>query len=89
MKNVSLKPLNIKVHHFLRKRISLFSGITVRKVSKYGVFSGPYFPAFGLNTGKYGPEETPYFDTFHAVLQAMKGQYCHNIEASQLIYTSN
>ena len=24
------------------------------KVSKYGVFSGPYFPAFGLNTERYG-----------------------------------
>ena len=23
------------------------------KVSKYGVFSGPYFPAFGLNTERY------------------------------------
>ena len=44
--------------------------ITVRKVSKYGVFSGLYFPAFGLNTenmeylskfspntGKYGTEK--------------------------------
>ena len=44
--------------------------ITAWKVSKYGVFSGPYFPTFGLNTkryfvslriftpnaGKYGPE---------------------------------
>ena len=29
-------------------------------MSKYGVISGP-------NTGKYGPEITPYFDTFHAV----------------------
>ena len=38
------------------------------KVSKYGVISGPYFPVFGLNTGKYGPEITPYLDTFHAVL---------------------
>ena len=47
------------------------------KVSKYGVFSGPYFPVFGLNTkiysvfipntGKYGPEKTPY-NTFHAVV---------------------
>ena len=47
-------------------------------VSKYGVFSGPYFPVFGLttpylsifspNTGKYGPEKTPYLDTFHAVI---------------------
>ena len=29
------------------------------KVSKYGIVSGPYFPVFGLNTGKYGPEITP------------------------------
>ena len=27
---------------------------TVWKVSKYGVFSGPYFPTFGLNTERYG-----------------------------------
>ena len=37
------------------------------KVIKYGVISGPYFPVFGLNTRKYGPEITPYSDTFHAV----------------------
>ena len=30
-------------------------------------FSGPYFPLFGLNTGKHGPEKTPYLDTFDAV----------------------
>ena len=30
-------------------------------------FSGPYFPAFRPNTGKYGPEKVPYLDTFHAV----------------------
>ena len=36
-------------------------------MSKYGVISGQYFPIFGLNTGKYGPEITPYLDTFHAV----------------------
>ena len=37
------------------------------KACKYGVISGPYFPIFGLNTGKYGQEITPYLDTFHAV----------------------
>ena len=37
-------------------------------MSKYGVISGPYFPVFGLNTGKYGLEITPYFGTFHAVI---------------------
>ena len=38
-------------------------------MSKYGVISGRYFPVFGLNTGKYGPEITLYLDTFHAVFQ--------------------
>ena len=36
-------------------------------MSKYGVFSGSYFTAFRLNTGKYGPEKTPHLNTFHAV----------------------
>ena len=56
---------------------------TAWKASKYGVFSGPYFSAFGLNTesysvsqylsvfnpnaGKYGPEKTPYLDTSRSV----------------------
>ena len=33
---------------------------TAWNVPQYGVFSGPYFPVFG-------PEKTPYMDTFHAV----------------------
>ena len=36
-------------------------------MSKYGVFSGPYFAIFGLNTGKYGPEKTLHLETFYAV----------------------
>ena len=36
-------------------------------MSKYVAFSGPYFPVFGLNTGKYGPEKSPYLNNFHAV----------------------
>ena len=42
-------------------------GYIAWKVSNYGVFSGPYFLVFRPNTGKYGPEETPYLDHFHAV----------------------
>ena len=41
------------------------SGITAWKVSKYEFISGPYFPIFSPNTAKYGPEITPYLDTFH------------------------
>ena len=40
---------------------------TARKISKYRVFSGPYFPVFRLNTGKGGPEKTPYLDTFYTM----------------------
>ena len=46
------------------------------KVSKYRVFSGPYFPVFGLNTEIYSvhlrPEKTPHLDTFHAVFVSRK-----------------
>ena len=39
----------------------MFTGYATWKVSRYGTISRP-------NTGKYGPEITPYLDTFHAVL---------------------
>ena len=51
--------------------------MTAWKESKYGVFSGLYFPVFELNTeiygvnspntGKYRPQKTQYSDTFHTV----------------------
>ena len=42
------------------------------KVPKNGVFAGPSFPTFCLNTEKYGPEKTSYLDTFHAVVYRRK-----------------
>ena len=39
----------------------------MRHVSKYQVFSGPYFLVFG-------PEKTLYFDTFDAVLNVQYGK---------------
>ena len=38
--------------------------VTMWKVSKYRVFSGPYFPAFGLNTGKCRPEKLRIWTLF-------------------------
>ena len=35
-------------------------------------FSGPYFPVFSPDTGKYGLEKTPYLDTFHTVQVSKK-----------------
>ena len=47
---------------------------TTWKVPKHRVVSGPHFPVFSPhfpvfspNIGKYGPEKTPYLDTFQAV----------------------
>ena len=45
------------------------STFTVWNVSKYGVFSSPYFHAFGLNAGKYGSEKTPHLDNYYAVVK--------------------
>ena len=44
-------------------------------MSKYAVFSGPYFSVFGLNTGKYAPEKTPCLDTFYVVHYSIYGHY--------------
>ena len=58
------------VYNLSEKRVYFI----VWNASKYGVFSGPYFPAyeylsvFSQNAGKCGPEKTPYLDIFHAVL---------------------
>ena len=38
------------------------------KCEKYGVFSVPYFPVFGL---KIRTRKTPYFHTFHAVVSIL------------------
>ena len=34
------------------------------KMSKYGFFSGPYFPVFGLNTGKYDQKKLRIWTLF-------------------------
>ena len=51
----TVKGLNID-HNIIRMNDILLyiTSNTVWKVSKYGVFSSPYFPAFGLNTERYG-----------------------------------
>ena len=56
--------------------INVSQTITAWKVSKYGVIPDPYFPVFGLYTGKYGPEITPYLETLDAVdLKLERGSF--------------
>ena len=61
------------------QRITLLEIFTAWKVSKYGVIFDPYFPVFGLNAGKYGPEITPYLDTFHAVFRTVQEKTRKNV----------
>ena len=56
-------------------------------MSRYRDFSSPYFPEFGLNTGKYGPEGTPYYpylNTFHSVLFTLVCLYLFLVTYSYL-----
>ena len=46
------------------KNIAVLSSLRCVKVSKYGVFSGPYLPVLGLNTEKSGSEKTLFLDKF-------------------------
>ena len=56
-------------------------------MSKYGVFSGPYFPVFSPNIEKYGPEKTPYLDTFHEM--TYDGTFLQKELIKAAIYTKN
>ena len=73
----------VVVMFWLTRTWKLHLKYTTWKVPKCGVFSGLYFPVFGLNTeiysvnlrtqseyrtGKYGPEKTPHLNTFHTVV---------------------
>ena len=62
---------------------------TAWKVSKYEVFSGPYFPVFGLNTGKYGPGKTPYLDTFHVLVLRKILETIHFLSRQPLLFCGN
>ena len=45
-----------------------------------------YLSVFSLNAGKYGPEKTPYLDTFHAVTRILKFIMFHsdNINSAKM-----
>ena len=58
---------NLKINFIASFSPKQLSTAAAWKVTKYGIFFGPYFLVFGLNTGKYGPEKIPHLDTFHAV----------------------
>ena len=45
----------------------VFFPMSLREKCPNTEFSGPYFPLFSPIAGKYGPQNYPYLNTFHAV----------------------
>ena len=68
-------------------------------MSKYGVFSGPCFPTFGLSReryvslrilsecGKIRTRKTPYLDTFHAVINSFSVKTLKDISTAQTSFS--
>ena len=56
---------------------------------KYGVISGPYFPVFSLNTGKYGPRITPYLGTLRSAVKNVALKIGYNISLVKLNNNEN
>ena len=52
-------------------------------------FSGPCFPVFSPNTGKYGPEKTPYLDTLGTMSQQFTATRDRSIAKNYLRLTYN
>ena len=50
----SIKTFIVSYTRWKEESLRVIGYDTAGKVSKYGVFSGPYFPVFGLNTEIYG-----------------------------------
>ena len=44
----------------------------MKRVQTQSFFFVSYFPVFGLNTGKHGPEKAPYLGAFQAVTIAQR-----------------
>ena len=62
------KIINSHNKHVVSKKVQANQNLSLcEKCPNTKFFSGPYFPLFGLHTGKYGPDETTFLDTFHAV----------------------
>ena len=70
-------------------QVSFKRGATARKVSKWGVFSGPYFPVFELDTENYGGNLR--IQSEYKKIQARKnsvfGHFSCNVQSVKLVNT--
>ena len=62
---------------FISATLTKLLRFTAWKVSKYRVFSGPYFPVFSPNTGKYGPEKLRISTLFTQRLHKQECNYLY------------
>ena len=79
---LSLIQKNLKFWSEYYRFSDFLKEITTWKVSKYGVFSSPYFPVFRQNIGKYGPEKLHIWTLFTqwiTILQKLSLQFCQKL----------
>ena len=65
--NVKGIPLVVTYHPLLKSLRAIILREMCPNTKLFLVRIFPYFSVFSPNTGKYGPEITPYLDNFHAV----------------------
>ena len=65
----------------LYPNVKVYASYSVKSVQIWSFFWSvfslhtPYLSVCSLNAGKYGPEKTPYFDTFHTVTGILNCNY--------------
>ena len=74
--------LEIKKFHnnlcvFIIISVLLYLLHTAWKVPNTEFPNTPYLSVFSPNAGNYGPEKTPYLDTFHAVLLSLHKSFVY------------
>ena len=70
---------SVQIRNFFWSVFPAFGQNTERYTPYLSVFT-PYLSVFSPNARKYGPEKTPYLDTFHAVISSTnQQQFRHSV----------
>ena len=74
-------------HKIMLLKLSILYAIIALKLSKYGVFSGPYLLAFGLNKKRYGVSLR--IRSKYGKLRTRKSSVCGHLSHSEFYFKSS
>ena len=72
--------------NILNELCHCYPKLRLRESVQIRVFPGPYFPVFSPNTGKKGPEKTPYLGTFHAKSPKLLFSLIYNVHVHENMF---